>query len=473
MRKVLNKVIAFIILFMLIFSLKVDAKTNGNYRTNTLNILGLKIEFRDREFFNAGNTEVTEEEKINNNKAVAIFGGILVIYWLVLLIIFEKEDSYEYSRQYDDIEILEKYNPMIAGGLVDNRQVLPRDITAVILNLIKKEVINMKMVPNSNENDKETYKYFISENKNSTVQLDEIERYVMNWIFGFYEQEEVELLEKLKEISKRKEFIKNLKKLNKITQTKLNSMGANINKVPLYLQITNIFLVVFSVMLAVVHITNNGLSIHIYETTLLILLAILLGVLIILPIIALIIHFLLVLVVFIKKLIKSKADEHSGKQIVTTSVLILISMCFALALTYMFIPDKYICLDVFVIGMSILIVKTDHLMRKHTKKILHDYYALREVKGKIEEYSLIKDKQINYIKLWEDYLIYAVAFGVPIQIVDKLENVYQEDKDIQYLLKCENLYYIFKSYFQVMIQMNKYMVEKESGIINQLFRLTD
>ena len=82
------------------------------------------------------------------------------------------------------------------------------------------------------------------------------------------------------------------------------------------------------------------------------------------------------------------------------------------------------------IGMALLIVKTDNLMTKHSKEALNDYYALQEIKYNIEEYSLIKDEQINYIKLWDEYLVYAVAFGIPIQIVNKLKETHQEDEDI-------------------------------------------
>ena len=66
---------------------------------------------------------------------------------------------------------------------------------------------------------------------------------------------------------------------------------------------------------------------------------------------------------------------------------------------------------------------------------------------------MIKDEQINYIKLWDEYLVYAVAFGIPIQIVNKLKETHQEDEDIKYLLKCENLYYICKAYLEVMWDM--------------------
>lgn len=476
MKKYIKIIITIITLFILISSLKVEAVnneiTNKNekediYESKSFNIAGLGILFQDKEYFNAENNNITAEEKKDNNIIIGAICGNLVIYWLILLFIFEKEDTYDYTyEKTDDIEILKRYNPMLAGCLVDNRQVLARDVTAVVLNLIQKQALNMEMIPNVEG--KDTYTYIISENRESTAKLDEIEKYVLNWLFGFYEQKEVDLIKKLKEISKRKDFLKHLQQLNRMTQSKLNNMGANINKVPLFVRIANMFLVLFSVIMATIHIANNGLNIHIYESTIFFIILVAIGIIFILPVVALIIHMILFLIVLIKRFIKSQAEKYSGKQIVDTSALILISMFIFILLVYIIVPNKYICLDIFMIGMSILIVKTDNLMTKHNKEILNDYYALQEIKYRISEYSLIKDEQINYMKLWEEYLVYAVAFGIPIQIVNKLKDTYQEDEDIEYLMKCENLYYICKAYLEVMWDM-EFKEQKNSFNLAELF----
>lgn len=432
---------------------KPETELSDEYKKREMEILGLKIPYRDKVLFSGENNQVTEQEKEENNIIIGIFGGALVIYWLILLFLYEKEDIYYYTGQEDDdMEILKKYNPMLAGCLVDNRQVLSRDLTAVVLNLIQKQVINMEMVPT--EKGKENYIYMVSENKNSEVQLDEIERYVLSWIFGFYEEKKVDLIKKLKELSKRKDFIKNIKNLNTITQKKLNEIGANIHKVPLFLRIINIFLVMFTIAIVTVHIINNGLSVNIYQTTYICILIIAIAIIAILPIVAFIIHLLLFTTVIFKKMIKNTIIKYNGKEIVITSVMIVISMFIVMLVMYFIVPNKYICLDIFVIGMSVLIVKTDNLMTKHSPEIMQDYYSLQAIKTKIEEYTLIKDEQINYMKLWEEYLIYAVAFGIPVPIVSKLKDTQREDEDIKYLLKCESLYYISKAYLEVMWDMD-------------------
>ena len=440
------------------------------YEEKSIDILGLTIWYQDKVYFNGENDIVTQEQKDTNNM---VAGGIcifLVIYWIVLLFMFEKEESYNYTYENaDDLETLKKYNPMVAGSFVDNRQVLSRDVTAVVLNLIQKDVLNMEMRPTMKG--KENYTYMISRNSNADIsKLDEIEKYILSWLFGYYEQEEIDLIEKLKEISRRKDFLKHLKKLDKMTQNKLNTIGANIKSVPGFIRKANIILLIIVCIMAVIHIANNGLNIHIYESTLFILGFVAIGVIVILPIVALIIHLFLFAIVLLKKLIKSQAERLSGKKIVSMSLMILIFMAIFIGIVYMIAPNKYICLDIFMIGMALLIVRTDNLMTKHSKEALNDYYALREIKYKISEYSLIKDEQINYIKLWDEYLIYAIAFGIPIQIVNKLKETHQEDEDIEYLLRCENLYYICKAYLEVMWDME--FKEKKSWFsVKELFKI--
>lgn len=471
MRRVFKKVsILFIMCISLFIGVSTAKAKRQEYIQNSIDLFGITIWYTDKVYFDGENNEVTQEQKDINNIVTTAMSIFLVIYWIVLLLLFEKEELYDYTYENaDELETLKKYNPMLAGCFVDNRQVLARDVTAVVLNLIQKDILKMEMKPTMEGND--TYNYIISKNKGvDTTNLDEIEKYILNWLFGYYEQEEVDLIEKLKEISKRKDFIKHIKKLDIMTQKKLNSLGANIKSVPGFIRKANVILLIMVCIMSVIHIANNGLNIHIYESTLFIMGFIAVGVIFILPVVALIIHLLLLSIVLLKKLIKSQAEKYSGKKIVSMSLLILIFLAIFIGIIYLVVPNKYICLDIFMIGMSILIVRTDNLMTKNSKEALNDYYALQEIKYKISEYSLIKEEQINYMKLWDEYLIYAVAFGIPIQIVNKLKETHKEDEDIKYLLKSENLYYICKAYLEVMWDM-EFKERKNIFSVKKIFEI--
>ena len=85
-----------------------------------------------------------KEEKANFTWKVLIFASVLIIYWIVLLIIFEKEKK-TYVSDINEEELFRKYNPLIAGCIQGSRDVLARDIIAIILNLIDKGNIKLEL----------------------------------------------------------------------------------------------------------------------------------------------------------------------------------------------------------------------------------------------------------------------------------------------------------------------------------------
>lgn len=86
-----------------------------------------------------------EEEGIykNNEKKqrftikVLLLAIALFIYWVILIFVYEKDKKYVTAYTGED-ELFKKYNPLIAGCIQGSRDVLAKDIIAVILNLIDK-----------------------------------------------------------------------------------------------------------------------------------------------------------------------------------------------------------------------------------------------------------------------------------------------------------------------------------------------
>ena len=132
---------------------------------------------------------MTEEKKIYENnekknnftKTVLIFAIILFAYWVILLFVYEKDKKYRTSYTDED-ELFKKYNPLIAGCIQGSREILARDIIAVILNLIDKKLIKMEIMPSVREN--EPYSYILLKpNSEDEKKMDEIEKYICGWIF--------------------------------------------------------------------------------------------------------------------------------------------------------------------------------------------------------------------------------------------------------------------------------------------------
>lgn len=68
-----------------------------------------------------------KEQKENYTKKVYIFALILLIYWIILLFLFEKDKKYT-TTAVDDMELMNKYNPLLAGCIKESRTILARDL---------------------------------------------------------------------------------------------------------------------------------------------------------------------------------------------------------------------------------------------------------------------------------------------------------------------------------------------------------
>ena len=90
-----------------------------------------------RNVFSA-NTGINQIEFLKNNVIIIVVSAILLVYWITLLLLYEREQVSGYKIVEDD-KLFEKYNPMIAACIAQNRNVMCRDVIAVVLNLIHKE----------------------------------------------------------------------------------------------------------------------------------------------------------------------------------------------------------------------------------------------------------------------------------------------------------------------------------------------
>ena len=90
--------------------------------------------------------------------------------------------------------------------------------------------------------------------------MDEIEKYVYDWIFG--KDGIVDFSNRLKEMPKQKNANKKFKELNEKAKSKLNKIGANISKVPVALRIFNVLLFLLSIILVFMHFQYNRLEIY-------------------------------------------------------------------------------------------------------------------------------------------------------------------------------------------------------------------
>ena len=99
------------------------------------------------------------------------------------------------------------------------------------------------------------------------------------------------------------------------------------------------------------------------------------------------------------------------------------------------------------IGIAVLIVLTDNLMLKNNDEILEDYSRLNLLKDKLDDYSLLDEKNIEHLELWGKYLCYAVSFGIGEKIIKKLKGLYIDDDLMKLVESSKMIEYISTDFY--------------------------
>lgn len=406
-------------------------------------------------------------EYVKANIFICVISAILFIYWITLLLLFEKEEKLGY-KIVDDKKIFEKYNPMIAACISQNRSVMCRDVIGVMINLINKKKINIRLVPDESIK-KIGYRYMLSENPESNVRLDMIEKEIYDWIFEDLPKFnrgikfdyitknnegiiELDFIKRLADISSDPELYARLKELNYTVKKRLNNMGANKEAVPFLLKAFNNSLIIMNVFLVVQHIMNNGINMTITNIQVLYYMFAAVFAISFLPVIYIVslICFEFIRIYF--KSLQQITEGYTGRRLIAKSISIIFATLLIMIIYASFANDVYIIFDILLIGITCLVVFTDDYMLKHDYKILNDYYNIKRIEKKIEDYSLMKKENIEYINLWDEYYAYAVAFGIPIEVKDKIDVAY-EDTTILTSANLEGIFYVSKAYLEVMWDM--------------------
>lgn len=400
---------------------------------------------------NAGTGEYAEISTV----LVIGFTIILVIYYLVLLVMYEREDEYEGVNYLTDEEIFKKYNPLMAGCIAQNRNVLSRDIIAVILNLANKGIVKLDIV--NDVNSKNEYKYMLYRIRENEALMDDVEREIHSIIFEFVHNEKdgVDLVKKLRDMPKIKESYNRFARLDEIAKQELNKTGANTEGVPKPFRIYNIFLFVIAIILCIFHIKETSFNIEITVSTILVIGLVISLILISIPLLIAIGYLILKIIGYTKKGInRINESKFAGQKIVSKSVSVILSTIVLACITSLITRNIYLVLDVILIGVSYLVVKTDNLMIKNNKEFLREYASIKALAEKIENYTTLNQKNIEQIRLWKEYLTYSIAFGISTDIVNYLDGLNCEDKLIEELKDYDLLYYSCKNYLEILWGFN-------------------
>lgn len=381
------------------------------------------------------------DRKQKYTRNIYLFALILMVYWIILLVIYEKDKKLKVT-EINEEELFQKYNPMLAGCLQGNRDILARDIIAVILNLIEKKNIHLE-IKSLYEKEERVYGYYLSKNPEKEQEMDEIEKNVYNWVFE--QGIRVELSEALQEMPKDKNANEKFKHLNKLTQETLNKTGANKKAVPITIRIFNTFLFFITVYVAIKHILYEGFEIYQATDLFFTILPILLY---ILPVTMILIYIPMFLLIQLRHQMTKWIHKITGQKIVTTAVTIIAIFLIIIIFTVFFgnQGNRYIIADEVLLCISLIIMLTDNLMLKNSIKTMEDYSKMNSLKEKIENCTLMDDRDIEQITLWGTYLAYAVSFGIADKISKRIKNLYLDDDLLNLLNDTKIMDYLLSDY---------------------------
>ena len=406
-------------------------------------------------------------EKQAYNKKVIGMSICLFVYWIILLFVFEKDKKYNVINIEED-EIFKKYNPLIAGCIQGNRNILARDIISIVINLINKKVINLDL--QNKLSDKIEYDYIIEKNSENEKNMDGIERFIYNWIFK--NNDKVNLVDRLKKMPKEKDANRKFKELNDIASKKLSIEGANQAKVPMCIRVFNIFLFILSVIVVIKHILfNSNYNEYIIRSELNISFYICIFIFL-LPLFLALLKIPINLIIIIRHKINKTVQRITGKKIVTTVISLIILFGTIIIFTAIISSSKYLVIDEILICIASIIVLTDNLMLKNSPNMIEDYSKLNALKNKISEYTLLDNKNFEDVILWEKYLSYAISFGIGKEMIKKIEGLNIDDDLNQLLNNINFVQYIYSDYsdFYYYASLDRRFVQEYNRTTNNIFK---
>ncbi len=363
--------------------------------------------------------------RIALNIIAIIITSALVLYWAYLLIKYEKEVVY-LPYDFDELSILEKYNPMIAACIAQNRDMHPRDILAVLIDLVSMKVLEMDTIKSvSPSTGKVLITYKLKKNEkffksfDNIEKLDDIQRNVIDIFFS--STDSINLESKLNRIKTDKVLALKIQRLDEMVTAKLESIGANFIKIPTWLLAVNniifavcmifIFIVIgFNITLNFATMSTTREQIGDNTTTF----ATIFGIIAIfaLPLLMYIVLGILKLVNFIKKIFSKIAFKLTSQKITQSIISQVILFIIIFILEFVFFRQSYVIICTFLFMIALMIILTDNLMSSHSLRIRNDFFYLKAIQDKIENGSLLEDKNVEDNILWGKYLSFAIALGV-------------------------------------------------------------
>lgn len=126
----------------------------------------------------------------------------------------------------------------------------------------------------------------------------------------------------------------------------------------------------------------------------------------------------------IKNKNKEKYDAEKAREKMHYTIITTIYFMFALFLIIVF-P-----ISIMLIVNAILAICINKKISRLTQKGIDEREKWVGLKKYMEDFSLLNEKEIPALELWEEYLVYATVFGIADKVIKQLKIVYPEIKEM-------------------------------------------
>lgn len=108
---------------------------------------------------------------------------------------------------------------------------------------------------------------------------------------------------------------------------------------------------------------------------------------------------------------------------------------------------KSIGIPWYVILILIILIIVDFILSNiasnkidvYTQKGIDEQDKWEALERYMKDFSLLKEKEVPDLKIWESFLVYATVFGISEKVIEQLKTVYPEYRDMDYSIY-PNLY---------------------------------
>lgn len=130
-------------------------------------------------------------------------------------------------------------------------------------------------------------------------------------------------------------------------------------------------------------------------------------------------------------------EEKKGKKVElakkygNASAMYMLLMVFSFAITIFIFP--FILVAIVSIIATVYTSKLVKRFDRLTQKGVNEKEQWKALKKYMEDFSMIQDKTVPELVLWEKYLVYATVFGIADKVLKQLKVVYPEITDAEYM----------------------------------------